>query len=170
MLASNINSDDCWQSAADPAGSPQALALDFNFGNDKRIDRYRFLSRNTGGQQNEPQDWTFEGSNFLSPDINADGEWTVLDTRTSEPDLGQNTLSALFDFTNTITFRHYRFKFTQSNGNRVAIANMQLFDSATQLVAENALFQSSNLSNPVPHMYDITQDKIFSLLDGVEVT
>lgn len=167
---SNVDEDDCWLSAQDPAGVPQALALDFNFGNEKRIDRYRFLTRNTGGQQNEPQDWTFSGSNATSPDINADGEWTELDSRTGEPDLGQNTLSALFDFTNAISFRHYRFKFTQSNGNRVAIANMQLFDSATQLVDQPALFQSSNLSNPVPHLYDKTQDKIFSLLDGVEVT
>jgi len=167
---SNIDDEDCWLSAQDPVSVSQALALDFGASNEKRIDRYRFLSRNTGGQQNEPQDWTFGGSNAVSPDINADGEWTELDSRTGEPDLGQNALSELFTFTNSISFRHYRFKFTQSNGNRIAIANMQLFDSATQLVDQNALFQSSNVSNPVPHLYDKTQDKIFSLLDGVEVT
>ncbi len=169
---SNLDSNDCWQSNADPAGVDQILALDFGFGNSKLIDQYRFLSRNVGGQQNEPTDWTFEGSNDSSPNINDDGPWTVLDTRTGEPDLGQNTLSALFITSpvNTVAFRHYRFKCTESGGNRVAIANLQLFNSNSVLATQNSIFQSTNILNPVPHVYDLAQDKIFSLLDGVEVT
>jgi len=167
---SNIDEFDCWRSSGDPAGIPEVISIDFGIGNSKLIDEYRFLSRNIGGQQNEPSDWTLEGSNLPSPDITDDLDWGVLDTQSSQPDLGQNNLSVLYVFTNLIAFRHYRFKFTGSNGNRIALANIQLFNSTSLLVDQNAIFQSNNIENPVPHFYDITQDKIFSLLDGVEVT
>jgi len=95
---SNFDALDNWTGISDPASIPQNLAIDFGAGNGKVIDRYRFLTRNDIVEQHEPNDWEFWGSNVASPDLNTDGDWTSLDVETSQPDIGQNTLSQFYSF------------------------------------------------------------------------
>jgi len=45
---------------------------------------------------------------------------------------------------------------------------MQLFNTTSALFTTNGLIQNTNVSNPVPHIYDVAQEKFFSLLDGLE--
>jgi hypothetical protein len=131
----NTDTSDCWWSRYAPsAGSPKILAV-YVGSQGKVINKYALLSRNHSSGTNErsfPRDWTLWGSNTDNPNINTDTEWTLLDTRTSIGDPGQNTWSAYFTFDNSRAFKWYKIKITNRNGtwDNVGIGELKLVEAS----------------------------------------
>jgi len=95
------NNSTYWQADEAGSGDPSTWKYDLGSGNGVALVKYSMRARATGGRW--PTDWTFEGSNN-------DSSWTTLDTKSSET--FTNGQRREFTFTNTTSYRYYRFVFT----------------------------------------------------------
>jgi hypothetical protein len=131
----NVDTNDCWASRYVPSvGFPKVLATYVGSGG-KAINKYAILSRNNSAGIDArafPRDWTLWGSKNSNPNINTDTEWTLLDTRSSISDPGQNLWTSYFTFDNSQSFQWYRIKITNRNGtwDYVALAELKLIEAS----------------------------------------
>jgi len=126
---------------------PLVIDYDFGEGAEKAVTSYKLYCGPISGYTNRcPKDWTFEGSN--------DNEnWTVIDTRASEPAwAGAGSGEArLKSFENTKAYRYYRFKITTTQGgDYLEIVQLEYFggSSASELtldIPENTTVANSGV-------------------------
>lgn len=126
-----------WQANADPAVTPQSVAIDLGDGNDVIVNKYGVMATATG----YPQDFTLWGSNMATPDVDADGDWTQLDSQTGITNPGQNKIR-WFSFTNSVSYRHYRLKTTEAQDTGNLYIRELLFIQAQEASAPGSLLQS----------------------------
>jgi hypothetical protein len=155
---SNVDASDCWASRYLPStGSPKILAV--YVGNQgKVINKYALLSRNHSGGINDrafPRDWTLWGSNSDNPGVVIDTEWTLLDTRVSVGDPGQNVWTSYFTFDNALSFRWYKIKITNRNGtyDHTAVAELKLVETSYALRYPVLNTASGTMSHDVSGYY-----------------
>lgn len=107
-------------------GNPNGiLTYDFGSGNAKTITAYRIMGFRPDVPARSPRSWTLEGSNNNT-------SWTVLDTRTNQPDWTIQQ-DRQFSLGNTASYRYYRLVVTATkggaNGENVNIKEFALLTS-----------------------------------------
>lgn len=139
--ASNAFDDDPGTRWVSGAGiSAAILKYDLGSGNDIVARQYKM----TASTLNNPFDWTFEGSND-------DSNWDILDTQSSITWISGETKP--FPFSNSTSYRYYRFNMTASNGPNLQIAEIEIMavntydDGADKLAQTFTLASTTNIAS-----------------------
>lgn len=129
---------DCWMSS-NGISYPHWLKVEFN--NPKIINSYHITTRNHSSYPSVPCNWEFQGSND-------DLKWEILHYVTNGFEKKDNN-EKIFSFVNEKSYKYYRIYITMgSRTSNVAIANMELLDSAS------SIFLIRSLSGGIAYVLD----------------
>lgn len=103
---------------------PAWVKCDFGTTIQKQVSRYEITARTTY-QNQAPKTWTFEGSN---DDVN----WTVLDTRSTQPNWGDNETRS-YNITTPGMYKYYRLNVSLTvDGTLTGLSEITLYENPAQ--------------------------------------
>lgn len=126
-----------WRSAdVDVSSVNQNVRIDLGAGNGIIVNRYGIVPSTSA----RPTDWTLWGSNEASPSLSDDGDWTQVDSQSSQT-AWTTYQTVWYGFTNATAYRHYRIKITGSSGTGVILCRL-IFVEAQSKSAPGSLLQA----------------------------